>query len=213
MNRKRLIFQYVMSDILASLIVWVVFMIFRKVVNDGLLFQGLWVMFPNYNFFTSLSVFPLLCLFVHYLSGSYIQPHKQSALNSILTTITASAFISIVIFFVLLIDDVVISYQHYYYSLLVLFGLQFVVTYAFRALVNSQVKLNYRTKRWTINTLIVGTEKMRKESLKNLSEARREIHLLVLCRPISNWLCLPKKYWEACRNWQLLLRIIKYRKL
>lgn len=159
MNRKRLIFQYVMSDILASLIVWVVFMIFRKVVNDGLLFQGLWVMFPNYNFFTSLSVFPLLCLFVHYLSGFYIQPHKQSALNSILTTITASAFISIVIFFVLLIDDVVISYQHYYYSLLVLFGLQFVVTYAFRALVNSQVKLNYRTKRWTINTLIVGTGK------------------------------------------------------
>lgn len=159
MNRKRLILQYVLSDILASLIVWVVFMIFRKVVNDGLLFQGLWVMIPNYNFFSSLSVFPLLCLFIHYLSGFYIQPHRQNALNSILTTFTASAFISIVIFFALLIDDVVVSYQHYYYSLLVLFGLQFVVTYAFRAMVNSQVKLNYRTKKWTINTLIVGTGK------------------------------------------------------
>ena len=124
MNRKRLILQYVLSDILASLIVWVVFMIFRKVVNDGLLFQGLWVMIPNYNFFSSLSVFPLLCLFIHYLSGFYIQPHRQNALNTILTTFTASAFISIVIFFALLIDDVVVSYQHYYYSLLVLFGLQ-----------------------------------------------------------------------------------------
>jgi len=159
MNKRLLILQYAFYDILASLIVWVVFMVFRKIVNDGLLFQGLWVMFPNYNFFTSLSIFPFLCLFIHYLSGFYIQPYKQSTLNIILTTITASAFISIIIFFVLLIDDVVVTYQHYYYSLLVLFGLQFIVTYSLRSIISSQVKLNYRTKKWTINTLIIGTGK------------------------------------------------------
>jgi exopolysaccharide biosynthesis polyprenyl glycosylphosphotransferase len=40
---------------------------------------------------------------------------------------------------------------------LVLFGLLFTFTYFFRAIIFSQVRHNYKTKKWTINTLIIGT--------------------------------------------------------
>ncbi|HET7732657.1 MAG TPA: sugar transferase [Paludibacter sp.] len=157
MDKRRLVLKYLLFDLLASLIVWVLFMLFRKIVNDGLIFDGLRILIPNYNFFSSLSIFPVSCVFVHYLSGFYLQPHKQSTLTSILTTLAASAIISITIFFVLMLDDVVVSYEYYYYSLLVLFGLLFSITYGFRAFVSSQVSYNYRTKKWTSNTLIIGT--------------------------------------------------------
>ncbi|MFT3751780.1 MAG: sugar transferase [Paludibacter sp.] len=174
MNKRRLVLKYILFDLLAALIVWVLFMLFRKIVNDGLLFEGLRVLIPNYNFFTSLSIFPFSCLFVHYLSGFYLQPHKQSALTRILTTLAASAIISISIFFVLMLDDIVVSYEYYYYSLLVLLGLLFSITYGLRAFVNSQVKYNYRTKKWTSNTLIIGTganaQKIANELEKNAEQ-------------------------------------------
>ncbi len=174
MDKRRLVLKYILFDSLAAFIVWVLFMLFRKIVNDGLLFEGLRVLIPNYNFFTSLSIFPFSCLFVHYLSGFYLQPHKQSILTSVLTTLASSAIISIVIFFVLMLDDVVVSYEYYYYSLLVLFGLLFSITYGLRAFVNSQVRYNYRTKRWTSNTLIIGTgtnaQKIANELEKNAEQ-------------------------------------------
>ena len=71
----------------------------------------------------------------------------------------ASAIISIAIFFVLLIDDVVVSYQYYYYSLAVLFVLLFLITFAFRRWIRSQVKYKFRTGKWTINTIVIGTGK------------------------------------------------------
>ena len=174
MNKRRLVLKYLLFDLLASLIVWVLFMLFRKIVNDGLIFDGLRVLIPNYNFFSSLSLFPVSCVFVHYLSGFYLQPHKQSTFIIILTTLAASVIISISIFFVLLLDDVVVSYEYYYYSLLVLLGLLFTITYTFRAFVSSQVSYNYLTKKWTSNTLIIGTgnnaQKIANELEKNAKQ-------------------------------------------
>lgn len=157
MNKNRLLLKYIFSDFMASFIVWVLFMLFRKTVNDGVFFDGLRVLIPNYNFFTSLAIFPFSSAFVHYLSGFYLQPYKQTRLTTILTTLAASGIISIVIFFALLLDDVVVSYEYYYYSLLVLFVLLFSVTYFFREMISSGVRYNYKTKKWTINTLIIGT--------------------------------------------------------
>jgi exopolysaccharide biosynthesis polyprenyl glycosylphosphotransferase len=39
---------------------------------------------------------------------------------------------------------------------LVLFGLLFIFTFTFRSIIFSQIQNNYKTKKWTINTLIIG---------------------------------------------------------
>jgi len=174
MNKRPLLRKYILFDIIASLLVWVLFMSFRKIVNDGQIFDGARVFIPNFNYLNSLMLFPFSCVFIHYLSGFYLFPEKQTKANLILTTLAASAIISISIFFVLLLDDQVVSYEYYYYSLLALFGLLFVFTYFFRAIINNKVHQNFKSKKWTINTLIIGTgnnaRKIAGELEKNVKE-------------------------------------------
>jgi exopolysaccharide biosynthesis polyprenyl glycosylphosphotransferase len=141
---------------LAAILVWVAFVIFRKTVNDIQIFDGARIFIPNYDYFTSLIIFPFCCVFVHYLSGFYLNPLKKTRINVILSTITSSAIISLSVFLLLKLGDAVVSYEYFYFSLLVLFGLLFCFTYFFRNIVFSQVQNNYKTKKWTINTLIIG---------------------------------------------------------
>ncbi len=156
-NKKLLITKYVIFDILAALVVWVLFMIFRRVVNDGQLFSNITVFVPNFNYYTNLVLFPVLCVAIHYLSGYYVNPIKESKITEFFTTFLSSAIISVIIFFGLLLDDVVVSYQNYYYSLLVLFVLMFTITFVFRMAQSSNIRNHFKTKKWTINTLIIGT--------------------------------------------------------
>jgi len=156
MNKNRLFQKYILYDMLASLIVWIAFVIFRKTVNDIQIFDGSHIFFPNYDYFTSLLLFPFCCVFVHYLTGFYLNPLKKSRINVILNTVTSSAIISISVFFLLKLGDVVVSFKYFYFSLSVLFGLQFLFTFLFRNMIFSQIQHNYKIKKWTINTLIIG---------------------------------------------------------
>lgn len=157
MNKNRLFLKYILYDMMASLLVWVAFVIFRKTVNDIQIFDGARIFIPNYDYFTSLIVFPFCCVFIHYLSGFYLNPLKKTRINLILSTISSSAIISLSVFLVLKLGDVVVSYEYFYFSLLVLFGLLFFFTYLLRNIIFSQIQHNFKTKKWTNNTLIVGT--------------------------------------------------------
>jgi exopolysaccharide biosynthesis polyprenyl glycosylphosphotransferase len=158
MDRKKLIFNYVLGDFLSSLLVWSLFSVFRKVVNDRLILSDIILYFPNYNFFSSFILFVCLCLFIHTLSGYYVAPYKLPRTNAIITTFISSFIITLGIFFTLMIDDKVISYHYYFYSMWTLLGLQFFVTSFFRGTQSSRIRINYKTKRWTNNTLVIGTE-------------------------------------------------------
>ena len=157
MNKNRLIQKYILYDMLASLLVWIAFVIFRKTVNDVQIFDSARIFIPHYDYFTSLIFFPFCCVFVHYLTGFYLNPLKKSRINVILSTISSSAIIALSVFFLLKLGDVVVSYEYFYFSLLVLFGLLFCFTYLFRNIIFSQIQYNYKTKKWTNNTLIIGT--------------------------------------------------------
>lgn len=157
MNKNRLRWIYIFFDMLAAVITWIIFMYFRKMVNDANLFDGVYVFVPNYNFYTSLFIFPFCCLFVHYLSGIYLNPQNHRQFKVFTTTFVASAIISIVIFFALLLDDIVVSYEFYYQSLLVLFGILFITTYFFRAFICMFIRRSYRTGKLGSRTAIIGT--------------------------------------------------------
>ena len=156
-NKRTLRLQYMFFDLAAAFIVWVLFMYFRQIVNDGKLFENVQIYIPKYNFFSSLVVYPFFCLFINWLSGIYVQPLNHQKTTILLSTFASSIIISITIFFFLLLDDVVVSYEFYYYSLLVLLGLHFTITFVFRLAIILTVKRNYRKKIWTTNTIIIGT--------------------------------------------------------
>lgn len=175
MYKQRLRFTYILFDILAALITWALFMFFRRAVNDSQFFDGYYNIFmPNYNFYSSLFVFPFCCLFIHFLSGVYLQPEKQRQSKLFATTLISSAIISVAIFFALLLDDIVVSYEYYYQALLVLFGLLFIITYFFRAMICINVRRNYKSGKWTTRTAIIGTgdnaKKIAREIAKRMPE-------------------------------------------
>lgn len=170
MNKSKILREYIYFDILASVIVLLLFMVFRKTVNNISLFDGTNFIVPSYNWVNSFFLFPIACIFVHSLSGFYINTIKQSRVSLVLITFTASAFISISVFFLLMLSDVVVSYEYYYYSLIVLFILLFSITYFFRAIIFSQIRHNFRIKKWTTNTIIIGTGNKALNTAKELDK-------------------------------------------
>lgn len=175
MNKRNLLIKFVVYDIIASIIVWILFMLFRRTVNDAQIFENIRIFIPNYDYFTSLIIFPLCCVFIYYLSGFYLHPDKHSKTSVFFTSLASAAIISITIFFVLMLDDIVVSYQYYYYSLLVLFSLLFLITFLFRSYIVAEINQNYKTKKWSTNTIIIGTgvnalkiaEELQKNSKRN----------------------------------------------
>lgn len=191
MNKSKILRKYIYFDLLASILVLVFFMIFRKTVNNIPIFEGTHFFIPSYNYITSFFLFPISCFFVHALSGFYLNPIKQSRVSLILNTFAASAFISMTVFSVLMLSDVVVSYEYYYYSLLVLFVLLFGITYFLRSIIFSQILHNFKSKKWTINTIIIGTgDKALK--ISNELEKNAAHNTLIGFISTDNYLAVPK---------------------
>ncbi len=157
MNKNSLVQKYIIFDILASLIVWLAFVIFRKTINDISIFEGIRILIPNYDYITSFLLFPFYCVFIHYLSGIYLNVLKKTRTTLVISTLSSSALISVTVFFGLKLGDAVVSYEYFYFSLLVLFAMLFFFTFIFRNIIFLQIQQNYKTKKWTTNTLIIGT--------------------------------------------------------
>lgn len=157
MNKNRLILKYILFDLAASFVVWVLFVIFKKAVKDIQVFESLQFFVPTYNYFASLLFFMAYCLFVHYLTGYYQDSHKKSRTKEVASTFVSSFIVSFSVFMLRMSNDTVSLYSHIYVSFIVLFGLLFIITLCFRLYITSRVRRNYKIKKWTVNTLIVGT--------------------------------------------------------
>ena len=159
MNRKRVIF-YLLFDVVAALIVWVLFYLYRRMTNDMVLSGAEEYFVPNYSLLPSVFSFPFVALVVHYLTGFYNIKVRRSRLVEFFSTVIGTFFISIIIYFGMLVDDIVVSYTFYYRSFLILWGMFFGVTYLFR-IVQTQLML-FRLRRGVISNdvLVVGTGDM-----------------------------------------------------
>ena len=128
LRRKQQIW-YILADLLSSELVWLCFLAFRWMVYDGRVAHLGEVLVPAFSFWPPLLIYPLVCLFVYYLSGYYLRPFQKPLWREFMRTFISAAVISLIFFFAIIIDDKVESYNRYLVSLAVLFGLQFVLSY------------------------------------------------------------------------------------
>ena len=121
MNKKRVIF-YILFDIVAALLVWLLFYLYRRITNDMVLFGDKIEYFfvPDYSLLPSAISFPIVALFIHYLTGFYNEKVRRSRLIELFSTFIGTFFISTIIYFGLLVDDIFVSYTFYYRSFLIL---------------------------------------------------------------------------------------------
>ncbi len=157
MKKKKQIIKYLILDYLAAILVWVAFSIFRQIEVDLPLTDNSPNLIPDNKFWIMLSVYPIFCLFLHYLSGYYNTPFRKSRLEEFFTTIIVSFISTLIVFFLLVINDVVLSYQYFYLSFGFLFGVQFSLTYLFRIIVTQSSTHLIHQRLWGFNTLIIGT--------------------------------------------------------
>ena len=127
--RRKQQLGYLIADLISSELVWLCFLLFRWLVYDGRLWNEGDILIPAFSFLTPLLVYPLVCLVVYYLSGYYLRPFHKPLWREFLRTFVSAIIISLFFFFIIIIDDQVVSYQRYLISLLVLFGLQFTLSY------------------------------------------------------------------------------------
>lgn len=128
LRRKQQIW-YILADLISSELVWLCFLGFRWIVYDGRVELLEDVLIPAFSFWPPLVVYPMVCLFVYYLSGYYLRPFQKPLWREFIRTFFSAAIISLLFFFFIIIDDQVVDYNRYLVSLAVLFGLQFVLSY------------------------------------------------------------------------------------
>lgn len=139
---------YILADLLSAEVVWLCFLWFRWLVNDGKVFGIDTILIPAFNFYPPLIIYPLVCVVIYYLSGYYLRPFRKNAAKEFATTFWSAVFISLLFFFIIIIDDEVINYERYLISLAVLFILQFTISYLPRFIITriSRKTAVYRTR-------------------------------------------------------------------
>lgn len=127
--RRKQQLWYILADLISSELIWLCFLGFRWMVYEGRMEMLKDVLIPAFDFRLPLIIYPIVCLFVYYLSGYYLRPLQKPLWREFLRTFISAAVISLLFFFIIIIDDEVASYNRYLVSLGILFGLQFTLSY------------------------------------------------------------------------------------
>lgn len=155
MGKRRLTGWYVVSDYASSLGAWYCLYMFRKVVIEAQPFQ-VGLPFQDNQFFAGLFIVPEIWLFLHYISGTYIDLYRKSRLQEVIKTTVVILVGAILIFFGLLLDDKVRRFTDYYLTFAVLYAAQYTLTLLGRIILLNRAKANLKKGRFAYHTLLIG---------------------------------------------------------
>jgi exopolysaccharide biosynthesis polyprenyl glycosylphosphotransferase len=162
---------FIISDILASAIVWIIIALLRKhLLNEepftisGLFTQG--------NFFlVTLMLIPVYWLILYSVMGSYNNSvYKKSRLSELTVTFIESFIGSIILLFVLFLNDNEQHYTYFYTTFFALLFLQTVVTYVGRFIIINIARHHLVTGKFFFNTLIVGNSRKAYEAFREIKK-------------------------------------------
>ena len=157
MNKKLQTFVYILFDYIGASVAWFLFYLFRKVYIESLNYGYHINIEFDFNFFAGLLGIPVFWIFLYTISGYYRILYRKSRLLELGQTFITALIGVIIIFFILILDDVIFSYKNYYQSLIVLFGLQFSLTYLSRLIITTITQNKIKSGKIGFNTLLIGS--------------------------------------------------------
>jgi FlaA1/EpsC-like NDP-sugar epimerase len=170
-KRQRLL--YIFFDILGSALAWTLFYSYRKVIIETQKYGYEIPLNFGTKFFTALIIIPLFWFIIHYIAGSYKEVYRRSRLQELWQTFFITLIGVTFIFFLLILDDEVVSYKNYYDSYLVLFLLQFFLTYIPKLIITSITSYKIKNRLLGFNTIIIGSNKRALELYNKLVNAKK----------------------------------------
>ena len=163
MNRKRQLVKYITADLLSAALAWTLFFVFRKVYIESKKFGYPVPVEFDTAFFLGLFLLPLLWVLFYFITGYYKDLFRKSRLSELGQTIATSFIGALMIFFVLILDDTVKTYTNYYLSFLVIFLLQFFLTYIPRLVFTTNAAHRIHNRIYGFPTLLIGSGKQAEE--------------------------------------------------
>lgn len=165
--------KYIIGDFISSNIAWFLFNIFRYNFSVSTIHAQVYDGLDSFIFSRSVVVgqifFPLLMMFIFYLSGYYNQVFVKSRLNEFVTTVLSAFTNSILIFFIALINDGIDDRLDNYELLLLLWIVQVVLIYAARSFISSITAKKIHAGQLRFDTLIIGNSKQAHKFEEQLS--------------------------------------------
>ncbi|MBP5711101.1 MAG: sugar transferase [Bacteroidales bacterium] len=173
MNTKKITILYLLFDILAAILTWFFFFVFRKYNVNPELFTPYYFsteILSDVKLYVGLVIFPLCWVTFHLFSGYYNKPFRKSRLEELITTFMVTLIGSLIFFFVFILDDIVNNYSDYTKYFLTLFLLQFFLTYIPRLIITTHINRSIHDGRLGFNTVIVGCGELAKNVYDSLTK-------------------------------------------
>ena len=154
-QRQRL--KYVIGDFLSSNVAWFLFNLMRYHLGFARGQVGLSSFLTSYNVILGQIVFPLMMMFVYYLSGYYNIPYRKSRLQEIFITLISAVCNTIMIVIFALLNDMVESQAQNIEVIFLLMAVLFVGVYVVRLFITNECTHRIRSGKLQFNALIVGS--------------------------------------------------------
>jgi len=154
---RRITLSYILADFAGSGIAWGLFYLFRKYFIETRLYGEYFRMELGNKFYLGIFLIPLFFLFVFAMAGFYSDPLRRSRLLEFGKSLGVTLTAVVILFFALILDDVVGHYSTYYRSFIVLFLLEFLLTWIPRFNITSHVSGRIHRREAGFRTLIIGS--------------------------------------------------------
>ncbi len=160
MRKTAQLWKYLIADFISASVAWLIFNILRYydvAQYDGLNSFCSFLLYPRVLFVQL--IIPFYWIVLHYYSGYYNKPFDKSRLSEFFVTLQTSIVGIIIIFFAILLNGIPEYFHLYYRQFVILFSIQFLITYFLRVLITNRAIKKIHRREWAIKALILGTGK------------------------------------------------------
>jgi len=173
MHKNLQVLRYLIFDIIAAVVSWTLFYIYRKLYIEPIKFgYDIPVEFDS-KFYLALIFIPAFWITIYYISGQYTNIYRKSRLLELGRTIMTSIAGVTVIFFLLLLNDWIPDYRKYYNLYFTLLALHFGFTYLFRLILTTRTIHRIHKRIIGFNTLVIGANEKAVRLFEDLSSQTR----------------------------------------
>ncbi len=209
MQDKKQLKKYILSDMVATSLGWLLFNMHRFYSVGYLTFDSLHEFLLYGRILEGQVLTPILWLFIFFLSGYYHEPLLKSRFEELRDTFCAIFIGSIALFFVIVLNDIPLAPSYYFNQLAVLFGLEFTLVYTGRYLITRKATRNVHGGVWGYNTLVIGAGKEAKEITSDLLSQKQQLGYFIKGYILSGFEKTPERHLSIIGSMHDLKEVIK----
>jgi exopolysaccharide biosynthesis polyprenyl glycosylphosphotransferase len=131
------------------------------------------------SLYWGIAIVPIIWLLLYYLQGTYHDIKRLYRFKLVNLTFIGTVIGSIALFFLLLLDDEISGYQVYYKSIILLFGIHFLVTLIPRLIFVTVLVKRIQSGRNGFSTVLIGGSDKAVEIYKEINQLPKNIYRFI----------------------------------